>query len=102
MAHVWLPTKSLRRSALAVWERCIGPPTRDWTARLATKVLPEHLASDPQRRERFEREAKAVSSLNHPHICTLYDVGEQDGVHYLVNRCGRATGESFTIEVTAA
>ncbi len=51
---------------------------------VAIKVLPEHLANDPQRRERFEREAKAVSSLNHPHICTLHDVGEQDGVHYLV------------------
>ena len=51
---------------------------------VAIKVLPEHLASDPQRRERFEREAKAVSSLNHPHICTLHDVGEQDGIHYLV------------------
>ena len=51
---------------------------------VAIKVLPEHLADDPQRRERFEREAKAVSSLNHPHICTLFDVGEQDGVHYLV------------------
>ena len=51
---------------------------------VAIKVLPEHLADDPQRRERFEREAKAVSSLNHPHICTLHDIGEQDGVHYLV------------------
>ena len=51
---------------------------------VAIKVLPEHLASDPQRRKRFEREAKAVSSLNHPHICTLHDVGEQDGIHYLV------------------
>ena len=51
---------------------------------VAIKVLPEHLADDPQRRERFEREAKAVSSLNHPHICTLYDVGEQEGIHYLV------------------
>ncbi len=51
---------------------------------VAIKVLPEHLADDPQRRERFEREAKAVSSLNHPHICTLHDVGEQDGIHYLV------------------
>ena len=51
---------------------------------VAIKILPEHLANDPQRRERFEREAKAVSSLNHPHICTLYDVGEQDGIHFLV------------------
>ncbi len=51
---------------------------------VAIKVLPQHLADEPQRRERFEREAKAVSSLNHPHICTLHDVGEQDGIHYLV------------------
>ncbi len=51
---------------------------------VAIKVLPEHLANDPQRWERFECEAKAVSSLNHPHICTLHDVGEQDGTHYLV------------------
>jgi serine/threonine protein kinase len=51
---------------------------------VAVKVLPHHLAYDPQRRERFEREARAVSSLNHPHICTLHDIGEQDGLHYLV------------------
>ncbi len=51
---------------------------------VAIKVLPEHLADDPQRRERFEREARAVSSLNHPHICVLHDVGEQDGIHFLV------------------
>ena len=51
---------------------------------VAIKVLPEHLADDPQRRERFEREARAVSSLNHPHICSLHDIGEQDGIHYLV------------------
>ena len=51
---------------------------------VAIKVLPEHLAAEPQRQERFEREAKAVSSLNHPHICTLHDVGERDGIHYLV------------------
>lgn len=51
---------------------------------VAIKVLPEDLAADSVRRERFEREAKAVSGLSHPHICTLHDVGEQDGIHYLV------------------
>ena len=51
---------------------------------VAVKVLPSHLTDDPERRTRFEREAKAVSSLNHPHICTLYDVGQEQGAHYLV------------------
>src|SRR5882762_3963700 len=51
---------------------------------VAVKVLPEHLSDNPQRRERFEREAKAISSLSHPHICPLYDVGHQDGIDYLV------------------
>ena len=51
---------------------------------VAIKVLPEHLAKDPDRRERFEREARAVSSLNHPHICTLYDIGQEDGIDFLV------------------
>jgi serine/threonine protein kinase/tetratricopeptide (TPR) repeat protein len=51
---------------------------------VAIKVLPGELSADPDRRERFEREARAVSSVNHPHICTLHDVGEQHGTHYLV------------------
>jgi serine/threonine protein kinase len=51
---------------------------------VAIKILPAHLSSDGQFRERFEREARAISSLNHPHICVLYDVGEQEGIHYLV------------------
>ena len=51
---------------------------------VAIKVLPEHLSNDPALRERFEREARAVSSLNHSHICTLHDVGEHEGVHFLV------------------
>jgi Tol biopolymer transport system component len=51
---------------------------------VAIKVLPEALAGNPQLRERFEREARAVSSLNHPHICVLYDVGHQEGIDFLV------------------
>ncbi len=51
---------------------------------VAVKVLPTHLSSDPELRQRFEREARAISSLNHPHICHLYDVGTQDGTDYLV------------------
>jgi eukaryotic-like serine/threonine-protein kinase len=51
---------------------------------VAIKVLPSALAADSQLRERFDREARAISSLNHPHICTLFDVGHQDGVDFLV------------------
>ena len=51
---------------------------------VALKVLPQHLAAEPALRERFEREARAVSSLNHPHICALFDVGRQDGTDFLV------------------
>src|SRR5229473_2210006 len=51
---------------------------------VAIKVLPAHLADEPERRERFEREARTIASLNHPHICTLYDIGRQDGIDYLV------------------
>jgi eukaryotic-like serine/threonine-protein kinase len=54
---------------------------------VAIKILSAHLSSDPARKQRFEREAKTISSLNHPHICVLYDVGSQDGVDYLVMEC---------------
>jgi serine/threonine protein kinase len=51
---------------------------------VAVKVLPANLSSDPSLRQRLEREAKAVSKLSHPHICTLHDIGHQDGVDFLV------------------
>ncbi len=51
---------------------------------VAIKILPPHFADDATRRQRFEREAKVVSSLNHPNICTLYDIGYQDGVDFIV------------------
>jgi serine/threonine protein kinase len=51
---------------------------------VAIKVLPAQTADDSRARERFEREARAVAALNHPHICTLHDIGSQDGVDFLV------------------
>jgi serine/threonine protein kinase len=54
---------------------------------VAIKILPQQFSSDPVRKQRFEREAKTISSLNHPHICTLHDIGSQDGVDYLVMEC---------------
>jgi len=51
---------------------------------VAIKVLPDHLSCNADSKQRFEREARALSSLNHPHICTLYDIGTQDGVAFLV------------------
>ncbi len=51
---------------------------------VAIKVLPDGLAADPERRRRFEQEARAVSALNHPHICVLHDIGNHEGTDYLV------------------
>src|SRR5213594_1208848 len=60
---------------------------------VAIKVLPEIFTNDERLRARFEREAKTISSLNHPHICTLHDIGHQDGMDYLVMEC--AEGETL-------
>ena len=54
---------------------------------VAIKILPAHLCADAVRKQRFEREAKTISSLNHPHICTLHDIGSQNGMDYLVMEC---------------
>jgi len=54
---------------------------------VAIKILPAQFSSDPVRKQRFEREAKTISSLNHPHICVLHDIGHQDGTDYLVMEC---------------
>src|SRR5271169_2421086 len=51
---------------------------------VAVKILPAHLSDSPEAKQRFEREARTISSLNHPNICTLHDVGSQDGTSYLV------------------
>src|ERR1700687_3209565 len=51
---------------------------------VAIKVLPTHLSQNPDLRARFEREAKAISGLQHPNICVLYDVGRQEDVDFLV------------------
>jgi eukaryotic-like serine/threonine-protein kinase len=54
---------------------------------VAIKILPAQFSTDPVRKQRFEREAKTISSLNHPHICVLHDIGSQDGIDYLVMEC---------------
>jgi serine/threonine protein kinase len=54
---------------------------------VAIKILPKELSADPVQKQRFEREAKTISGLNHPHICVLHDVGYQNGMDYLVMEC---------------
>ncbi len=54
---------------------------------VAVKILPAQFSADPVRKQRFEREAKTISSLNHPHICVLHDIGHHDGIDYLVMEC---------------
>ena len=61
---------------------------------VAIKILPAHLSADPERKLRFEREARTISTLNHPNICSLFDVGSQNGTDFLVMEC--IEGESLS------
>src|SRR5215470_9156931 len=54
---------------------------------VAIKILPAEVSNDPVRKQRFEREAKTISSLNHPNICVLHDIGSHNGINYLVMEC---------------
>ena len=65
---------------------------------VAIKVLAPHIAAKPDLRQRFEREARAVSSLNHPHICALYDVGQHEGLDFLVMEY--LEGETLSVRLT--
>src|SRR5215471_15659780 len=60
---------------------------------VAVKILPTHFSSSPEARQRFEREAKTITKLNHPHICILHDIGSDAGVNYLVME--RVEGETL-------
>jgi len=67
---------------------------------VALKVLPASSTTDPDRLRRFEQEARAVAALNHPNIVSVYDVGNVDGVHFIVSEL--LEGETLRQRITAA
>src|ERR1700723_533172 len=82
---------------------------------VAVKVLASHLSSSPELKQRMDREGRAISSLNHPHICQLYDIGSQNGTDYLVmeflegetlaerlRKCAMPLNEIFKVGIAVA
>ena len=84
--HGWGPTRFNRRWVQAAWAKCSARATRDSTTPSPSRFFPHIslLSSNPEALQRFDREARAISSLSHPNVCHLYDVGAHDGINYLV------------------
>jgi serine/threonine protein kinase len=76
-----------RRWALAVWAKCSVPAIPGGAVKLPSRSCRSISVPTPDLKQRFEREARAISSLNHPSVCTLHDIGSQDGVDFLVMEC---------------